>query len=453
MKRILSLFVFRYSFTIKVDEPPEKAGHLLESVIKSGFELDESNVQQFKGSVSNGTFNADMITPDVRGISFAVNGEFEPEGAQTKITFHMRIKENSGLAMLLGFLIFTGVSVIANMLSRSITVHPEQFYGFYLFAAFGFLMGYLFSLGTYWGKSRLMERIGRDIFQPVKRTTAKKARRKKEELSPQDFLVFMLSALSLAVISTLTMVFFSHPWSILSGILAVATFSLFGGALLTLAVGSIKSITALFAGQKSPSLWRAAVIVFLKVSALLLLITGMALCMNGFLATCGFNPWTMPTTEIPIIFSTEAVKDRDENIYCYLSFACRFQKYDRNGVFLTGWPINSGGKKVYFRISEEGNLEAFTTLNVFYVYDGWGKLIDEKRSDYEAGQSFAKRCTDTIYAGDTALQQKINNQPFYLWFLAGPQCFILFAAGMLLNYLSYSETIEKLVLGGDSKQY
>jgi hypothetical protein len=177
----------------------------------------------------------------------------------------------------------------------------------------------------------------------------------------------------------------------------------------------------------------------------------MALFMNGFLAASGFTPWIRPSTEIPVTSMTQTVKDRDGNIYCYLGFSCRVQKYDSSGEFQTGWPVNTGGRRVRLRVSEEGNLEIFTTQNSLYVYDRQGKLISDARLDGEAGRSFEKKCTDTTAAGNTALQSRLENQPFLLWFLAGPQCFILFAAGMLLNFVLYSEAVERWRRGGDSQ--
>jgi hypothetical protein len=175
----------------------------------------------------------------------------------------------------------------------------------------------------------------------------------------------------------------------------------------------------------------------------------MALFMNGFLAASGFTPWILSSTEIPVTSMTQAVRDRDGNIYCYLSFLCRIQKYDNSGGFQTGWPVNTGGRRVCFMVSEEGNLEILTTQNSLYVYDRQGRFLSATRPGSEAARSFEGKCTDTTTAGNTALQSRLECQPFFLWFIAGPQCFILFAAGMLLNFVLYSETVERWRLGGE----
>jgi len=449
LRKILPLFIFRYSFTVEVDESVEKAEQILKNVIVRGFELDDSDVQRFIGSVSNGRFRADMITPDVRGVSFAFSGEIRPQGSRTAVNFHMRIKDNQGLKMLTGFFILTTTMVVSNMLSRSLGIHLKQFYGLFAFISFGLSVGYLFNLGVYWGKCRLMERIGREMFNPPKKSRVKKAKPENKQMTQKERLVFTVSSISLAAISITAMIFFAHPWSVYTGVLAVIIISLFGGALISMAIGSISSIISLFSGPGAIVPWKAVLLGALRSIAILLLITGMALFMNGFLAASGFTPWILPTTEIPVTSMTQAVRDRDGNIYCYLSFLCRIQKYDSNGGFQTGWPVNTGGKRVALRVSEEGNLEAFTTLNTLYVYDGQGRLISEKRSDYEGRKLFEGRCTDTIDAGKTALQSRLESQPFILWFLAGPQCFILFAAGMLLNLALYSETVERWRLGGE----
>ncbi|MHC9543073.1 MAG: hypothetical protein AB9903_26490 [Vulcanimicrobiota bacterium] len=51
----------------------------------------------------------------------------------------------------------------------------------------------------------------------------------------------------------------------------------------------------------------------------------------------------------------------------------------------------------------------------------------------------------TVGAGKTALKEKTEHQPFYLWFLSGPQCFILFALGLILSFLgsAMSARLEK----------
>lgn len=451
LRNILSLFVFRYSFTVEVDESVEKAEKTVKNVIEKGFELNDSDMQRFSGSVSNGRFHADMITPDVRGVSFAFNGEIRPQGAGTAVTFHMKIKDNPGLKMLMGFFILTTTLTVSNMVSRSSGIHLEQFNGLFVFISFGLSVGYLFNLGVYWGKSRLMERIGREMFQPPKKAHAKKAKPESEGMTEKERFIFTVSSVSLAAITAITMIFFAHPWSIFTGVLAVIIISLFGGALIAMAAGSVSSIISLFSGPGATVLWKAILLGVMRAVAIILLFTGMALFMNGFLAASGFTPWIRPSTEIPVTSMTQAVKDRDGNIYCYLGFSCRIQKYDSTGDFQTGWPVNTGGKRVQFRVNEEGNLELLTTQNSLHIYDRQGRLISDIRLDSEAGRNFEGKCTDTTDAGNTALQSRLGSQPFFLWFLGGPQCFILFAAGMLLNFALYSETVERWRQGGDSQ--
>ncbi|MDQ7826710.1 MAG: hypothetical protein RDV48_28160 [Candidatus Eremiobacteraeota bacterium] len=447
----LNYLLFRYSFSIVVALPEEKVLEKVGHMLKCGYELEDSTFQHFRGELSGNGFEADLITPDVRGVSFALRGEIAPLGEKkSALTVFVKIKDDSGMKMLLGFLALAFCSGLGNLSSSSPGQLPGKFSGFLLFATFGFLLGYTFNLATYWSKSRLMKKIFSEEFSEEfhkrEKPKKKKARPQAEGMTPEESRFFMLCAAVIALVSIVSMLSFSPPWSFFLGIMATITVSLFGGGLCTFVMITLKEIPKFLRRMKPQFRWMSLPLAALKVIGMIMLITGISIVMHGILATCGFTPWITSHTELPIAPYTRVAVDRGGNSYVFLSFLCRFQKYDSAGTFLSGWFIHSGGKPVSFKVNSDNDLEFYTMHNIHYTADSWGRVKKRKASSYEKRGDFEKTCKATAAADVTALKEKMDGYPFYLWLVSGPQCIILFAAGLLLLFLTGDECAGRWLL-------
>jgi len=177
----------------------------------------------------------------------------------------------------------------------------------------------------------------------------------------------------------------------------------------------------------------------LKIPGIILLITGMASFLNGAFCASGIALWITEKTEIPLTMVNNHTMDNEGRLYCSLNFYCRIQQYDSSGNFLRGWFINSGGGRIVMKTDDKNQLLiANVKFHNLLTFDSQGKMIKEEKlegTDYEKWPDKDKKSEELL----KIIQRKI---PLYIWFLFGPQSWLIAAAGMIILILT-EKILEK----------
>lgn len=183
--------------------------------------------------------------------------------------------------------------------------------------------------------------------------------------------------------------------------------------------------------------------VVILIGASLLFLT-IALFTNGLLCVIGVNPWTTPSTEMPLGSVESIAVDDQGRIYLALGFYNRVQQYDPDGHFLRGWFIHAGKPGMSINIVDN-TIEVYArSLGVVYIYDAEGELLAQRDVDSLPTRLPGLEAIDTqgnryvmrwrsVYPSvkrfdPTGKESTIISIPWYVWCWMGPFPAIGYAA-------------------------
>jgi hypothetical protein len=178
----------------------------------------------------------------------------------------------------------------------------------------------------------------------------------------------------------------------------------------------------------------------LKIAGIILLITGMSSFINGAFAASGMTPWITEKTEIPLTMVGDYTMDKEGRLYCSLNFYCRIQQYDSSGNFLRGWFINSGGGRICMNTDDKGQLLiANIKFHNLLTFDSEGKMIKEEKLEGNEYEKWHRKDEKS----ETLLKMLESKIPLYIWFLFGPQCWLIAITGIAILIFS-DKKLEKI---------
>lgn len=204
------------------------------------------------------------------------------------------------------------------------------------------------------------------------------------------------------------------------------------------------------------------------IGAILLLIG----TIGWFSLGLGFVKPNLHGIELPLSRLNDIAVDSKDNIYCSSEAYNRVQIYDKNGKFIRGWFLNSGGGSFQIDIDERDQIHVGTARGKrHYIYDLNGRLVKQvespgyykellnKNVSYckdKQGHTYDIQPLSNIYprvvkiAGPREKTTFIST-PIYKWLFMAPfPAWILFAVGMII-LLTSGGIIKLTGLRGDDE--
>jgi hypothetical protein len=150
------------------------------------------------------------------------------------------------------------------------------------------------------------------------------------------------------------------------------------------------------------------------------------------------TPWLDASFEMPLGQLRGIAVDSTGHLYCASQFYHRVHKYDSDGRFLLGWPIDTDG---VFRIrcNRNDELEVATARGeMFYRFSSDGELLEQKNCDLYArfGSENEKQCRGrdgsvyeiagrsvfpaVVRVASTGRRETVVSVPFRKWVFMGP---------------------------------
>ncbi|MEK6233842.1 MAG: hypothetical protein N2C14_03935, partial [Planctomycetales bacterium] len=168
-----------------------------------------------------------------------------------------------------------------------------------------------------------------------------------------------------------------------------------------------------------------------RILTWLFLLLGTISVLVGFFAA----PFAGPEIELPLGQLSDVAVDEQGNVYCVLEFYSRIQVYDREGVFLTAWQIDSGRGGIRVHLNSDNLLQVATTrTGLLLTYDVRGQLISEQSTTdhYTRFRGLDSGARGTYYIRSPHLfpavlrqepsgqWQRIIDVPWHKWILMAP---------------------------------
>ena len=170
----------------------------------------------------------------------------------------------------------------------------------------------------------------------------------------------------------------------------------------------------------------------------------------------GFHtpPWEDASYEMPLGDLDGIAVDSKGNLYCASQFYSRVQKYDSNGRFLLGWPIDCAGGIFRIRMTRNDELEVVTARkDMYYRFSPQGELLEAWHTDgklfHHFGPSSSSECSGadgTVYqvhyqwlspsvvkVDPSGKRTTVVSTPFRKWIIMGPYpAWLFLMAGVLI---------------------
>jgi len=234
----------------------------------------------------------------------------------------------------------------------------------------------------------------------------------------------------------------SKPHNIFFGIIAVIMIAGMGTGFTNMVIEDIVMPFYIKKDKKNKHNKKKTPLSIFKIAGIILLITGMSSFLNGAFAASGVNPWTTEKTEIPLTMVGDYTMDKEGRLYCSLNFYCRIQQYDSFGNFIRGWFINSGGGRICLKVNDRDELLiANVKFHNLLTFDSNGKMIKEEKLEGSEYEKWYKKDEKT----EKLLKTIQGKMPLYIWFLFGPQSWLIGAVGMII--LIVSDKKQKKIKG------